>query len=75
MKVDMSGSSNPKDDASSQGTLAGAGGLLVGAGITELQTNVIAGLILVGIGVAVLLIRAYIRAKWFHIVPQILVPK
>jgi hypothetical protein len=68
----MSGSSKPQTDTSSQGTLAGAGGLLVGSGITELQTNVVAGLILVGIGVAVLLIRAYMRKEWFNLTPEIL---
>jgi hypothetical protein len=68
----MSGSSKPKDDASTSTSLASVGGTIVGAGIAELQANVTAGLILVVVGVAVLLFRAYVRAYRFNIVPEIL---
>jgi hypothetical protein len=63
--------SKPKDDTSGQTSLASVGGLLVGAGVTELQANVIAGLIVIGVGVFVLLFRAYILAKWFNTPPAI----
>jgi len=47
----MSGNGKPQESNTSLGTLAGAASFLLGSGVTELQSNIMAGLILVGLGV------------------------
>ncbi len=47
----------------SQGTLAGAGGALIGGGLAELQANALYGFALVFMGVVLVVVRAYWRYK------------
>ncbi len=52
------------DGASGEpGSLAAASGTIIGAGASELQVNVTAGLILVGLGALLVVILAIFRYK------------
>jgi hypothetical protein len=46
-----------------QGTLAGAAGALIGAGLTALPTSQTTGLFLVGLGASLVVVRAYLRSE------------
>ncbi|MFQ6106784.1 MAG: hypothetical protein ACE5QF_04260 [Thermoplasmata archaeon] len=49
---------------SSHGTLAGAGGFLLGSGVTALAgDDMLVGFVLLGIGVALVVLRAALRYK------------
>jgi len=54
-----------------QGTLAGAGGALIGGGLTELQTNTTFGFLVILLGVGLVVLRAYWRWKATGQPPQL----
>ncbi len=52
------------DTSAGQGTLAGASGTLIGAGVSELQTNIYAGMILILVGALLAVYRARLIVKF-----------